>query len=121
MLRLASTTVGPVSVAVGSNGAAQTVEAYNAGDGSLNLSATSSVAWITPTVQSPRGCTTLGLSGKTCNPIALALNTSSLPAGTTTGIVTVNDPNAADAPQTITVTVAVGSSIPNSLNVYVAP
>jgi uncharacterized protein (TIGR03437 family) len=47
----------------------------------------------------------------------LALNTSTLAAGTYTGSVTVNcAANVADAPQTITVTVRIGA-----LNVYVAP
>ena len=49
------------------------------------------------------------------------MNTSALPAGTATGIVTVSDPNAVDAPQTITVTVQIGGAVPGSLDVYVAP
>jgi uncharacterized protein (TIGR03437 family) len=42
------------------------------------------------------------------------LNTQALPAGSATGVVTVTDPNAVDAPQTITVTVAMGGSVPSS-------
>ena len=40
-----------------------------------------------------------------------------------TGIVTVDDNNAGvvDAPQTITVTVAIGGTVPGSVDVYVAP
>ena len=34
-LRLTATTVGPVSITAGSNGASQSVDAFNAGDGSL--------------------------------------------------------------------------------------
>jgi uncharacterized protein (TIGR03437 family) len=49
------------------------------------------------------------------------LNTSALPAGIATGIVTVSDPNAVDAPQTITVTVQIGGGVPSTLDVYVAP
>ena len=127
MLRLANTTVGPVSIAAGTSGGTQVVEAYNAGDGSLNLSATATdaakgtaVTWLQATVQNPRACTTTNLA-TTCIPISLALNTATLPAGTATAIVTVNDPNAADAPQTITVTVAIGGTIPNSVSGYVAP
>ena len=56
-----------------------------------------------------------------CTPLQLALNTASLPAGMATGIVTVFDPNAVDAPQTITVTVQMGGAVPNSMDVYVAP
>ena len=49
------------------------------------------------------------------------MNTASLPAGISTGIVTVSDPNAVDAPQTITVTVQIGGAVPPTLDVYVAP
>jgi uncharacterized protein (TIGR03437 family) len=117
-LRLVSSTVGPVSIAPGSNGSAQTVEAYNAADGSLSLSLTSSVAWIAGSVGAQRACASR--SG-TCTPLQFALNTSALPAGTVTGIVTVSDPNAVDAPQTITVTVQIGGGVPASLDVYAAP
>src|SRR5690348_7905539 len=44
-LRLSASTVGPLSIAQGTNGATQTVEAYNAGDGSLGLALKSSVSW----------------------------------------------------------------------------
>lgn len=118
-LRLASATVGPLSVAVGS-GATQTVEAYNIGSGSLNLTVSSSVPWIAPSVGAARACTTTRNS-QSCLPLTLALNTQSLPAGTATGIVTVSDPNAVDAPQTITVTVAMGGTIPSSQTFYVPP
>jgi uncharacterized protein (TIGR03437 family) len=117
-LRLVSSTVGPVSIAQGSNGSAPAVEAYNAADGSLNLSLTSSVSWIAGSVGAQRACASR--SG-ICTPLQFALNTSALPAGTVTGIVTVSDPNAVDAPQTITVTAQIGGGVPASLSVYVAP
>ncbi len=119
-LRLVSSTVGPVSVAQGSNAATQTVEAYNTGSGSLNLSLSSSVSWITATVGTARACTSTRVS-QSCLPLNLALNTQSLPAGAATGIVTVSDPNAVDAPQTITVTVEVGGSVPASHTFFVPP
>jgi uncharacterized protein (TIGR03437 family) len=120
MLRLASATVGPISVSPGANGPAQTVEAYNAGDGALNLSLKSSVEWIAATAGAPRACTGVGTSG-TCIPLQIALNTSGLAAGMQTGIVTVSDPNAVDAPQTITVTVQVGGGVPAVVDAWVAP
>jgi len=128
MLRLVSTTVGPVSVAVGAAGGTQTVEAYNAGDGALNLTATPTdpatgkpSAWLAVSVGAQRAaCSTTNLASN-CIPIMLSLNTAVLPAGTATAIVTVSDPNAADAPQTITVMVQMGTSIPNSATAYVAP
>ena len=122
MLRLVSATVGPVSIAPGSNGINQTVEAYNAGDGSLSLSVTSSVTWITPSVGAVRACTTT-TAAASCTPLMFALNTSSLAASATpyTGIVTVTSPNTVDAPQTITVTVLIGGAVPSTVTAYVPP
>ena len=121
-LRLVSSTVGPVSIAQGASGGAlqtQTVEAYNAADGSLNLSLASSASWIVPSKLANRACSSVGVA--LCTPLQFVLNTSSLPAGTATGIVTVSDPNAVDAPQTITVTVQIGGVVPSSMDVSVAP
>ena len=116
MLRLVSSTVGPIPVAVGGSAPAQTVEAYNAGDGSLGLSLSSSVSWIVPTLGASRACVTT-TAAASCIPLQLALNTSSLAAGTYTGIVTVTgSASTVDAPQTITVTVRVGT-----VTVYAAP
>ncbi len=117
-LRLSASTVGPVSIAQGANGSGQTVEAYNAGDGSFNLTLSSSASWLAAAVGGQRSCTTR--SG-TCTPLNFALNTSALPAGMATAIVTVSDPNTVDAPQTITVTVQMGGGVPGSVDVYVAP
>jgi adhesin/invasin len=44
-----------------------------------------------------------------------------LATGTSTGTVTVADPNALDSPQSITVIVEVGGDVPGSLTFYVAP
>jgi uncharacterized protein (TIGR03437 family) len=120
-LRLVSSTLGPVSIAQGANGSSQTVEAYNALDGSLNLSLSSPVTWIAGSVGAQRACSAQSGRSGLCTPLQFTLNTSALPAGTVTGIVTVSDPNAVDAPQTITVTVQIGGAVPSSLDVYVAP
>jgi len=122
MLRLVSATVGPLSIAPGANGINQTIEAYNAGDGTLALTPTSSVSWITASVGAARTCTTT-TAATSCVPLIFALNTASLAASATayTGIVTVTAPNTVDAPQTITVTVLIGGAVPSSVNVYVAP
>lgn len=116
-LRLASAAVGPVSTTQGSNGPAQTVEAYNIGDGSLNLQVSSTASWLTAAVGPSRGC----VLAATCLPINLTLSTAGLARGTYTGLVSVTDPNALDAPQNITVTVQVGGGVPDSVNLYVAP
>ncbi len=117
-LRLVTTTVGPVSIAQGANGPAQVVEAFNSGDGSLNLSAASSAAWAAPSVGAARACAT---QPGVCIPIQIALSTSSLARGMHTAIVTVRDPNAIDAPQTVTVTVQIGGGVPDRIQLYVPP
>ncbi|MBC7927601.1 MAG: hypothetical protein H7039_18295 [Bryobacteraceae bacterium] len=113
-LRLSQTAVGPVPVAV--NGTATVaVDASNAGDGSLNLQLTSSVPWIVPTTGAARPCFVVS-SG--CIPVSLEVRPGALAAGIYTGIVTVSDPDAIDAPQTITVTAAVGGSVPPRADFY---
>jgi uncharacterized protein (TIGR03437 family) len=103
---------------VGANGATQSIEAVNAGDGQLNLQVSSSVSWLAPSVGQTRDCPSVG--GR-CVPITIQLRTASLARGTATGVVTVSDPNALDAPQTITVTVAAGGNVPERLEFYLPP
>jgi len=64
MLRLVSSTVGPIAVPQGAAGPAQTVEAYNAGDGSLSLAAAFSASCLVPTIQAARACTSPTATGK---------------------------------------------------------
>lgn len=104
-------------MAVGANGAAPAVDAANTGDGSLNLRLSSSAAWLAPALGTPRGCP---LRGDGCIPVQLELRTASLARGTYTGVVTVSDPAALDAPQTITVTVQVGGAVPERVDLYAA-
>ena len=49
------------------------------------------------------------------------MNTSGLPAGIATGIVTVSDPNAVDAPRPSPSPYQIGGAVPSTLNVYMAP
>jgi uncharacterized protein (TIGR03437 family) len=106
-----------VSVPAGTNGPTYTLDAFNIGNGTLNLEASSSVPWLVPTVGTPQVC---GLRGA-CYPISIAFQTSSLAAGTYTGTITLSDPGAVDAPQYINVTAQVGGDVPNNLVFYVAP
>ena len=111
MLRLANSVIGPVWISLGSSGATQTAEAYNAGDGSLAPAVSSTANWAVPSVGSSRPCSALsGFSGS-CLPIQIALNTSALAAGVYSADITVSDPNAIDAPQTITVAIRVANSV----------
>lgn len=117
-LRLVETAVGPVSAAQGAGATVRTVEAYNAGDGFLNLSVTSSASWLSGAAGAARNCSSrLGA----CLPIQVTMQPAALPRGLHTATLTVSDPNAADAPQTITVTLAVGGAIPDRLDLFVAP
>jgi uncharacterized protein (TIGR03437 family) len=120
-MRLSETAIGPVSIATGQNGPARTVEMTNAGDGSLNVTLRSSATWAAAPVGTPRLCSIFGAAGTTCTPINIALNTSSLAAGTYTAAITASDPNAVDAPQTITVTVVIGGAVPDNVTLFVTP
>ena len=117
-LRLASTTVGPLSFAVGGNPPSQTVEAFNVGSGNLNLTLSSSVPWMAASVGGARNCTTR--VGQ-CLPISITFLATTLARGVYTGILTVRDPNAIDAPQTVTVTVQAGGGVPDNAQFFVAP
>ncbi len=117
-LRLVTSSVGPYSIATGTDGQSKTVEAYNAGDGSLSLAFSSSAQWLSASVNRSAACP----SKPGCLPIQLGFATKSLAVGTYTGVITVNDPNAVDAPQTISVTVKIGGGIPDKqIDTYVAP
>jgi uncharacterized protein (TIGR03437 family) len=127
MLRLANSVVGPVSAAVGTPPAAQVLEAYNAGDGSLALSATPdpTATWLSAAVGASRACTTT-TAASSCIPLTFTLKTGSLAAGMYTAGVTVSAANnAVDSPQVVTVTLQVGGGVPSSVGqaqpLYVAP
>ena len=110
-LRLSTASIGPLNIAVGQNGPTQSIEAGNIGDGSLSLTATSNVAWITASIGGSHVCSSVPGSGGNCVSVQIALPTASLPKGIQTGIVTVSDPNAIDSPQNITVTVQMGGAV----------
>ncbi len=101
----------------GTNAPSQFIDAFNIGNGKLDLTATSNVTWMTATVAGVQVC---GLSGG-CYPVTISFDTASLAVGTYTGILTLSDPGALDAPQSITVTVQVGGDVPSNLEFYLAP
>jgi uncharacterized protein (TIGR03437 family) len=108
VLRLGTAVVGPIAVASAGASTTQTIEVYNAGDGALSLTFDSD-SWISAKLGSNQTCRTfINAIGKTCSTIQVTVNTATLPQGVTTGFLTVKDPNAVDAPQTVTVTVRVG-------------
>ena len=118
ILRLTTAAIGPLSVPLGSDGPEVTLEAFNAGDGSLELTVSSNAPWLTATVGAARPCT--NRSGS-CLPIAIRLRTAALPRGTHTATLTVSDPQAWDSPQTVTVTVQMGGGVPDRADFFVAP
>lgn len=117
-LRLSSTSLGPIYVEAGSNGPAQLINAFNTGDGSLNLVATSSASWLSGSIGQPTMCANGPVAA--CLPINIALNTAGLAIGTYTEYVTLSDANATDAPQAIPVTVQVDGA-PTNTDFYVTP
>jgi uncharacterized protein (TIGR03437 family) len=106
-----------VSTVIAATNPTQVVEAYNAGAGALNLTATASASWLSASVGALRACTTR--SGD-CYPITISFNAQSLSPGNYTEYVTVTDPNAIDSPQQITVNATVGG-IPTTLSLYATP
>lgn len=106
-----------IPIVPGSNGPTQIVDAFNIGDGSLKVTATSSVPWLVPTVDAQSFCSLRGA----CIPVEIALQTSSLTAGTYTGTVTIADSNALNAPQFVMVTAQVGGDVPEKLEFFLPP
>ncbi len=117
-LRLSTTAVGPFSIAVGQNGNPQTLDAFNAGDGALSISVSSSADWLKASTGESRDC---GQPGGICTAIRIGLQTSGLPQGAATAFITVSDPNALDAPQTIAVAVQIGGGVPDRMRFLVPP
>jgi hypothetical protein len=120
-LRVPDELTRPVWVTTGSNGPTNLVFfAYNGGDGTLNVEANGGVyPWLNATVGAAAACSFD--ASKSCRPITLVLNTAPLPAGTVHGAVQVRAPGALDAPQSVPVTVHVGSNVPQGIKFYVPP
>ncbi len=95
------------------------VDAFNIGDGALSLSATVSRGdtWLTVTVGSLQACP----YEPDCIRLKLSIDTSALARGTHTATVTIADPNAIDAPQTVTATVLVGGGDPLVIDQWIKP
>jgi uncharacterized protein (TIGR03437 family) len=118
VLRLSSSTVGPISVAQGAAGPAQEVEIYNEGDGSLNLTATSATSWLSASLQPARSCS---VRPGSCVPLRIALNTASLAAGRHAASVHVTSAGAIDGAQNVLVVVQVGGGVPAEMNFFLPP
>jgi uncharacterized protein (TIGR03437 family) len=116
-LVLSTSAIGPLYVTAGTNGQLQTVQASNAGDGTLTITTATSASWLAASVGAQAAC--VGQTGN-CLPISISLNTASLAAGSYTEYVTVTAPNDIDSPQQISVNVIV-AGVPASVTLYAAP
>ena len=118
VLRLSSTTVGPISVAQGAAGPAQEVEIYNEGDGALNLAVSSAAPWLSASLQPARNCS---VRPGSCVPLRIALNTASLAAGRHAASVHITSAGAVDGAQNVLVAVQVGGGVPAEMNFFLPP
>ncbi len=116
-LQLSASSIGPVYVALNTNGSPQSVMAFNGGTGTLNLSVATSAFWLMASLGAQVTCSQ---PGGTCWPINISLNTSSLAAGNYTEYATVQSPNAVDSPLQIPVNVVV-ANVPNTVALFSAP
>jgi uncharacterized protein (TIGR03437 family) len=110
--------LGPFYLSPGGNGSVQTVEAFNAGTGDFNVTASTSASWLVATTGALRACT-IKQSGN-CVPVSIALNTSGLTPGSYTEYLTVTVPGAVDSPLQIPVTVVI-ASVPTAATLYSTP
>jgi uncharacterized protein (TIGR03437 family) len=119
-LRLNGADLRPVWIQQGTNGPTNVAfDAYNIGDGTLNPQLRSSHTWLTPALEAARPCSFD--SGRSCRTVRVLFNSSSLAAGTYSGVITILDANALDAPQSVRVAVYVGSNVPSRLDFYLPP
>src|SRR5262249_44066540 len=109
-------------VAAGQVGSPPALEAYNIGDNSLSLTATVSARapCLSVSIGPPRACTLVQSSGP-CTPLEFTADASALKPGTYIGEVTVSDPKAIDAPQSVLVTINVGGEPPFQIDQYINP
>jgi uncharacterized protein (TIGR03437 family) len=118
MLRLSNSVV-TVHAAVRATAASQTLQAFNAGDGTLSLSVavTPAISWLALSILPPLTCP--AYFNGSCNPIQFTFTSAGLAPGSYTARVTLSDPNAIDSPQVVIVTLFVGD--PQAIEKYVAP
>ncbi len=120
-LKLQDGTVRPIWVTAGTNGPGDLFfEAWNAGDGSLNLTVSGGEsAWLTPVITGTQPCSFDG--SRTCTRVRVLFDAAALPNGTQQGVITVSDPNAVDSPQQVPIKIYVGGNVPERIDLYVRP
>lgn len=120
-LRTPDALTRPIWAAVGSNGPTDlSLEAYNEGDGQLDLSVDGGfAAWLTPQLGDSGPCSFDAAT--TCRTVRVLFDSDELDRGVYRGEVTVSSPGAVDAPQTIAITLYVGGDVPQEVDLYVPP
>jgi hypothetical protein len=94
----------------GANPSPQIVKVKNSGQGTLNYSITDDAAWLE--VSPASGSSTGGE-----NSHSVSVKTSGLGTGAYTANITISDPNAANNPQVISVTLQIGTALPPMISV----
>ena len=110
----------PVWIPSGTNGPGNIfIEVWNSGDGNLNLQVGGGFSpWLQPRLSGSQGCSFD--PGRSCQIIDVFFDSAGLPNGTFHGNITVSDPSAMDSPQRIPVTIHVGGTIPERIDLYAA-
>ena len=110
----------PVWIPSGTNGPGNIFfEAWNSGDGNLNLQVDGGFSpWLQPRLSGSQACSFD--PGRSCQIIDVFFDSAGLPNGTFQGSVTVSDPSAMDSPQRVPVTIHVGGTIPERIDLYTA-
>ncbi len=94
--------------------------AFNVGDGALAVQATADFdPWINLTVAGPGACPFAPT--RTCRRIVVEFQTAGLAPGDYQGSVAVTSPGAIDAPQTLPISIHVGTDVPDRIDLYVPP
>ena len=98
------------AAAGGSNPPAQTIQVRNSGQGTLNYTLTEDAGWLNV---NPTSGTSTG------NEVAhsLAVDIAGLPTGTYTTDVTIADSNASNSPQSVSVTLTIGTTVAPAIDV----
>ena len=110
----------PVWIPSGTNGPGNIfIEVWNSGDGNLNLQVSGGCSpWLQPRLSGSQACSFD--PGRSCQIIDVLFDSASLPNGTFRGNIAVSDPNAMDSPQRVPVTIHVGGTIPERIDLYAA-
>ena len=110
----------PVWIPQGTNGpTGVSFEVWNAGDGQVDPQVSGGFSpWLQPVVTGTQPCSFD--AGRVCSFVRVLFETAGLPRGTFQGEITVSDAGAVDSPQRIPVTIHVGGSVPDDVELYIA-